>query len=389
MAPTKVTLSDGRTRWKDRVWIVDQHGKRKRVKLTADTKRELEELIDRLRDQTRKHKLGVRDDEIVAPKLISYDDLCEMMLDRYVHRQRSKESLERALRSSRAQFGSRLVREITLEDVELWFGTLTKPDGRPLAPTTRYNYLTAMRQVLNYGRPRGYLTDNPTYGISLPHGYSGTDAADPFESWKEVAKVADALGALYPRGRALVIFVCATGLRYEEWSAIEWGDFDLSVPQVHIMRTNTEGVIEPRGKTSGSLAPVLMQDLAVEAIRSLAPLGNTGLVFPDPDGQPWLDHRFRKLWYDAMTISGVRYRPPKHMRHTYATLALAAGLPLEFISKQLRHSELETTRKHYARWLRSADLHWLNVANTHAAADLGGPNRPSAAQKRLRQADPP
>src|SRR6266566_1472836 len=80
-----------------------------------------------------------------------------------------------------------------------------------------------------------------------------------------------------------------------------------------------------------------------------------GLVFPDPDGQPWLDHRFRKLWCDAMTISDVRYRPPKHMRHTYATLALAAGLPLEFISKQLRHSELETTRKHYARWLRSAD----------------------------------
>ena len=55
---------------------------------------------------------------------------------------------------------------------------------------------------------------NPTYGISLPHGYSGTDAADPFESWQELVKVADALGSLYPRGRALVIFVCATGIRY-------------------------------------------------------------------------------------------------------------------------------------------------------------------------------
>src|SRR6266700_6640441 len=59
--------------------------------------------------------------------------------------------------------------------------------------------------------------------------------------------------------------------------------------------------------------------------------------------------RVPHLWYDAMTISGVRYRPPKQMRHTYATLALAAGLPLESISKQLRHTELESTRKHYAR----------------------------------------
>ena len=60
------------------------------------------------------------------------------------------------------------------------------------------------------------------------------------------------------------------------------------------MRTNTEGVIEPRGKTTGSLAPVLMQRLALEAIRSLAP-GESGIVFANPNGQAWLDHRFRRL----------------------------------------------------------------------------------------------
>ena len=145
-------------------------------------------------------------------------------------------------------------------------------------------------------------------------------------------------------------------------------------------------MIEPRGKTVGSLAPVLMQDLAVEAIRSLEPLTKTGLVFPDPHGRPWLDYQFRKLWYDAVRLTNVRYRPPKQMRHTYATLALSAGLPLEFISKQLRHTELETTRRHYARWLRSADLHWLGVVNNHAAAQLSGPTRPPVAEERLSQA---
>ncbi len=119
-----------------------------------------------------------------------------------------------------------------------------------------------------------------------------------------------------------------------------------------------------------------MRDLAVEAIRSLRPLNKTGLVFPNLEGEPWLNYHFRKLWYEPVMISGVRYRPPKHMRHTYATLALSAGLPVEFISKQLRHTELETTRRHYARWLRSADLHWLSVVNKHAAENLGGPKRP-------------
>jgi len=52
-----------------------------------------------------------------------------------------------------------------------------------------------------------------------------------------------------------------------------------------------------------------MQDLAVEAIRSLRPLNKTGLVFPNLEGEPWLDYHFRKLWYEAVMISGVRYRP--------------------------------------------------------------------------------
>jgi integrase len=50
------------------------------------------------------------------------------------------------------------------------------------------------------------------------------------------------------------------------------------------------------------------------------------------------------------------------MRHAYATLSLAATLPLEFVSRQLRHTPLEMTREHYARWLRPTATHWLTVA---------------------------
>jgi integrase len=49
------------------------------------------------------------------------------------------------------------------------------------------------------------------------------------------------------------------------------------------------------------------------------------------------------------------------MRDTFATLSLADGAPLEWISEQMGHSEIDTTRKHYARWLPSADTRILDA----------------------------
>jgi hypothetical protein len=53
------------------------------------------------------------------------------------------------------------------------------------------------------------------------------------------------------------------------------------------------------------------------------------------------------------------------MRDTFATLHLAAGIRLEWISKQMGHSSTTVTERHYARWLRSgedAELDRMNSA---------------------------
>ena len=53
--------------WKDRIWITDERGKKERKQLSAPTKRELEELTDRLQERSRKHRLGVPDAASIAP----------------------------------------------------------------------------------------------------------------------------------------------------------------------------------------------------------------------------------------------------------------------------------------------------------------------------------
>jgi integrase len=44
-------------------------------------------------------------------------------------------------------------------------------------------------------------------------------------------------------------------------------------------------------------------------------------------------------------------RPAVQMRHTFATLHIAAGESITWVSKMLRHSDVETTLKRYNRFI--------------------------------------
>ena len=48
------------------------------------------------------------------------------------------------------------------------------------------------------------------------------------------------------------------------------------------------------------------------------------------------------------------------MRHTHATLGLAAGAPLDWISNQLGHGSIQITKHFYARYIKAT--HDRNVA---------------------------
>jgi hypothetical protein len=58
------------------------------------------------------------------------------------------------------------------------------------------------------------------------------------------------------------------------------------------------------------------------------------------------------------------------MRHTFATLALASGVDIAWISEQMGHEEIATTLRHYHKWLPS-DLRNVNLLNAAHAAQTG------------------
>jgi integrase len=155
----------------------------------------------------------------------------------------------------------------------------------------------------------------------------------PFESWGEVHAVAGKANELGP----LIRFACATGLRPEEWIAPQWNDIDTAARTCRVHRTYTAGALSHDAKTAAGLRSVTLQATALDALKELPRrLRSSQLVFPGARGGHLNLGNFRgRVRYPALDAAELERRPLYQMRHTYATLALAAGARIEWVSRQM------------------------------------------------------
>ncbi|MEJ7568420.1 MAG: site-specific integrase [Gaiellaceae bacterium] len=323
-----------------------EQGKNKSATFRKKREAEEAERLGRDRERGRRHGLPFEQGPIV------YAELCDRYLAQHQVRDRTLRTLRERLVSSRATFGGQRVREILSEEIGRWNAAL------PVGPTTRGHALRAMRQVLAAGVKWDYLARNPAGADVVPIPSPTRTEIRPFESWTDVYAVAEAAGPY----AALVIFACATGLRPQEWQALEWRDVNLRDGHCDVRRTlQDDGSVTPTTKTDGSLRAVVLQRRAVDALASLPrPIDSTQRIWSGPEGGIVnLSNFRRRVWAPALAAAGAEHRRIYEMRHTYATLALAAGVPIEWISKQMGHTNIQTTLKHYARFLPATDTRAL------------------------------
>jgi len=81
---------------------------------------------------------------------------------------------------------------------------------------------------------------------------------------------------------------------------------------------------------------------------------------------------FRKReWRRILKRAQLPHRPIKDLRDTFASQLLTAGAQLGYISRQLGHSDVSVTARHYARWAGGdAYRSPLEVREDEAPADL-------------------
>lgn len=267
--------------------------------------------------------------------------------------------LSKALR----EFGDQRLGQLRSQEIAAW--RMTIPAGH------RFEATQALWQVLGCAVEWRMIDVNPAkHGVNNPQ--RRRTEKRPFESWAQLAEVASRLGE---RERALVIFAAATGLRPGEWIALERRDIDRTAHVVYVRRAFRNGRIKCP-KTESSVRAVPLQALALDALEQLPAGTGTDLLFPSLRGAYFDLHNFRtREWKPAQLAAEITpIRRVYDLRHTFATLALRAGISTFDLSRYMGAS-LTMIDRHYGHLARDGRDHAINLLDNHASADEASVHR--------------
>jgi len=140
----------------------------------------------------------------------------------------------------------------------------------------------------------------------------------------------DAIAAeLAPERRAIPLFAAATGLRPEEWQALERRDVDRGGRILHVRRTVSSGEVVDLGKTKRSRRQIPLTGRALDALDLVPPRLDTPLLFPaDRGGVINLDNFRRREWHPAVEAAGIP--TPARIYDLRSTFASDADTALRF-----------------------------------------------------------
>ncbi|WP_240615623.1 site-specific integrase [Alteromonas facilis] len=163
-----------------------------------------------------------------------------------------------------------------------------------------------------------------------------------------------------------------TGMRTSEIDGLQWKFVDLAKKQILIRQTIVQGQIGYT-KTDSSQREIDMSEAVYNAFISMkSRTGQYQFVFVNKAGKP-LDHNAvtKRVWYPLLRSLGIPKRNPYQMRHTAATLWLAAGESPEWIAKQMGHTNTEMLFRVYSRYVPNLTRKDGSAANVLFSRVLG------------------
>jgi integrase len=228
------------------------------------------------------------------------------------------------------------------------------------APRTVARVLMRLKALFREALRLELVARNPAEAIQvrLPKGEKAARALEP----EEVARLLEAAEASRSRDMALLLrLMLETGLRRGEALALQWGDVDLERGEVRVWRAwakvGSKGAFTPlKTPTAKRVVPLplgllrrlkarkeeLLERLNPEEVDGLHLVGGVKPVDPDA-----FNHYLRRL-AERAGLGRVRVHD---LRHTWATLALSRGIPLEVVSERLGHASSTITLNVYRHLL--------------------------------------
>jgi integrase len=185
---------------------------------------------------------------------------------------------------------------------------------------------------------------------------------------------------------AFFVFALSTGMRRGEVAGLRWQDVSLergTAEVTEIVAAASTGPIVTTPKTKGSRRTVYLSpdtvallrevqtDQAVQRAALAGPVAghakgyqrkrvwaDSGRVFVNSFGATLDPHNLKRDMERICDAAGVRHLPIHGLRHTYASLSLRRGIPVEVVSKQLGHASVAFTLTQYRTVFQSEREGW-------------------------------
>ncbi len=193
---------------------------------------------------------------------------------------------------------------------------------------------------------------------------------------EQARKLIEVVNATGDRQRALWMLALATGMRQGEILALTWRAVDLPAKLVHVRRTlkrraEADGgyaVKEPktkRSRRSVRIPPDVVAALKEHRTRqaqerlAMGPAWHTDLdlVFCRQDGYYLANNTNRAQFHSLLKRAGLPQVRVHDLRHTFATLALAAGINVKVVSEILGHANIGITLEVYGHVMPDMQEH--------------------------------
>ena len=256
------------------------------------------------------------------------------------------------------RIGQLPLRDLRPRHVDLMVTALTRIHGKSsLTASTIRRIHATLRVALNDAVKRRLIPYNPAAHVELPVARRPTSIV-----W-DARQVAYFLTATAATEMGLAYrLVVMTGMRRGELCGLRWSDVDLDVGYLRISQAVSEidGMLhvgKPKTKAGTRVVPLdvdtcrLLLDHGARQRREAVEWGDgyqgNDYVFGRPNGSVLRPDTLARGFRRAVKEAGLPTIRFHDLRHTSASLALAAGIPMRVVSDRLGHSSTAITADLY------------------------------------------
>lgn len=263
------------------------------------------------------------------------------------------------------------IQQLTPYQIQAYYNQIMREKG--LSSNTVYKHHILLHTALKMAHRQKLLPENPIDLVEAPHQQL------PSQSYYNPKQLNKLFRAVEGDWLEIVVKLAGyLGLRRSEICGLRWEDVDLEngVIQIQCVRTTAGGkVVEKQPKSESSIRKLgiagisdlvdLLREERFNQLQQKKQLGkaywDSGYVVVKKDGSPCQPNQVTNIFRQFIQLHGLPHITIHGLRHTFASVANSAKVPLVDIGKALGHKDITITGRIYTHLFDQTHQEVLNM----------------------------